>query len=160
MILRRANSLLGQPEEAKDVMQDVFIQAITQGAGFEGRSQVSTWLYKITTNLCLNRIRDSARRRELEEIQFGAAGEHLDATSPEQRILVQRLLAEADPSCAEAAVYVFIDGMSHAEAAELIGVSRRTIGNLLERFEVWARERLKSRLTSDQLVPIERGGAA
>ena len=160
MIQRRASSLLGQREEAKDVMQDVFIRALTEGGGFEGRSQVSTWLYRITTNLCLNRLRDGSRRRELEALHLTRSDTPLDPTQPEQRILVQRLLAEADPSWAEAAVYVLIDGMSHDEAAELLGVSRRTVGNHLQRFEDWAREKLKTHLTSDQLVPIEREGAA
>ncbi len=160
MILRRATSLLRQPEEAKDVMQDVFIRAMTERGGFEGRSEVSTWLYRITTNLCLNRLRDGSRRRELEALHLTPPDAPLDPGNPEQRILVQRLLAEADPSWSEAAVYVLIDGMSHDEAAALLGVSRRTVGNLLARFEEWARARLKTHLTSDQLVPIEREGAA
>jgi RNA polymerase sigma-70 factor (ECF subfamily) len=40
-------------------------------------------------------------------------------------------------------VYVFLDGMSHEEAAELLGVSKRTVGNLLERFQAWAQEQLE-----------------
>jgi RNA polymerase sigma-70 factor (ECF subfamily) len=35
-----------------------------------------------------------------------------------------------------------MDGMSHEEAAEVLGVSKRTVGNLLERFQAWARERM------------------
>jgi DNA-directed RNA polymerase specialized sigma24 family protein len=39
-------------------------------------------------------------------------------------------------------VYVYVEGLSHEEAAELLGVSRRTIGNLLDRFVEWAREQV------------------
>ena len=53
-----------------------------------------------------------------------------------------RVLAEADPQCASAAVCVYLDGMSHEEAAEVLEVSRRTVGNLLERFAAFARKRL------------------
>ena len=51
------------------------------------------------------------------------------------------LLAEADEKQAQAAVYVYLDGMSHEEAAELLGVSKRTVGNLIDRFVAWAQRR-------------------
>ena len=49
------------------------------------------------------------------------------------------LLRDAEPQQAQAALHVHVDGMSHAEAAKVLGVSRRTVGNLLERFTAWAR---------------------
>ena len=45
-----------------------------------------------------------------------------------------------------------LDGMSHAEAAELLGVSRRTVGNLLARFEGFARQHVEKK--SDDFEPI------
>lgn len=142
MVYRRARYILGNHEDAEEATQDIFVRAIRSKEGFQGRAQVSTWLYKITTNHCLNRIRDRKRRRELWE-------EHMQppaplAPSPDKMMLVRQLLAEADEECAKAAVYVFVDGMSHQEASKLLGVSRRTVGNLLERFKRFAEE-LQSR---------------
>jgi RNA polymerase sigma-70 factor (ECF subfamily) len=68
--------------------------------------------------------------------------ERTDPASPEDVLLMRQLLAEADERQAAAAVYVLMDGMSHEEAAEVLGVSKRTVGNLLERFQAWARERM------------------
>jgi RNA polymerase sigma-70 factor (ECF subfamily) len=58
--------------------------------------------------------------------------------SPEEMLLMRRLLAEADERCATAALYVFVDGMSHAETAKILGVSKRTVGNLIQSFRDFA----------------------
>ena len=67
------------------------------------------------------------------------------ATRPEELVLLRRLLETADERQATAAVYVFLDGMSHEEEAALLGVSKRTVGNLLERFQAWAQAQLEPR---------------
>ena len=139
LVMRRATAILGDEDEAKDVLQDVFLKVFVQEK-FEERGRTAAWLYRITTNCCLNRIRDSGRQRALRE-------RHLDRTgsvSPdmERVLLVRQILSEIEEREAQAAIYVYVDGMSHREAADIIGVSKRTIGNLLERFHRAADARL------------------
>ena len=143
MVYRRAFRLLGRREDADEAMQEVFIRVMRGASSFEGRSGVTTWLYQITTHYCLNLLRDRARRRQLlqenyepEDAQTGAA--------PSELVLLRRFLAEADEQQARAAVYVYLDGMSHEEAAGVLGVSKRTVGNLIERFLAWANQRSAS----------------
>ncbi len=142
IVYRRALSILRNPQEAEEATQEVFIRALKSKEGFEGRSKVSTWLYSITTNYCLNRIRNESRRRELWQ-EHGPATSTPEGPRPDEGLILQKLLSEADEQEAQAAVYVYIDGMSHQEVAEIIGVSRRTVGNLLDRFNTWAQKRLK-----------------
>jgi len=143
MVHRRALAILRDPSAAEDATQEVFIRALKGLEGFAHRSEPSTWLYQITTNHCLNRLRDARRRRELrsERVDPALPTASGPSTSPEA-IALRRVLAEAPPDQAAAAVYVHLDGMSHAEAAKLLGVSRRTVGNLLERFATLARATL------------------
>jgi RNA polymerase sigma-70 factor (ECF subfamily) len=156
MVYRRARVLLGDHAEAEEAAQEVFVRAVMNHATFEARSKVSTWLYQITTNHCLNLIRDRKRRREILEAHAAEQGASpiSGAPSSEQMVLLRQLLAEADETSARAAVYVHVDGMSHQEAAELLGVSRRTVGNLLERFGAWARAR------ADEPVPVSQDGVS
>ncbi len=142
MVYRRAFRLLGRREDAEEATQEVFIRVMRSGSGFEGRSGVTTWLYQITTHYCLNLLRDRARRRQLLQ-ENAPEGEASGAAAPaaSELLHLRRLLAEADEQQARAAVYVYLDGMSHEEAAELLGVSKRTVGNLLERFLAWAQQR-------------------
>ena len=52
-----AVGLVGDADEAEDIAQDVFVKAYESLASFRGDSAVYTWLYRITVNLCLNRLR-------------------------------------------------------------------------------------------------------
>ena len=49
-VYRRALRLLGNHADAEEAMQEVFIRALRGAIGFDGQSQLSTWLYRITTN--------------------------------------------------------------------------------------------------------------
>ena len=156
MVYRRAFRLLGRREDAEEATQEVFIRVMRSASSFEGRSGVTTWLYQITTHYCLNLLRDRARRRQLlqenvapEQGPAGGAGSPgvaaaaaaAAAPAASDLLHLRRLLAEADEQQARAAVYVYLDGMSHEEAAELLGVSKRTVGNLIDRFLAWAQQR-------------------
>jgi RNA polymerase sigma-70 factor (ECF subfamily) len=145
LVYRRARALLGSHEDAQEATQEVFIAALRGSDRFEHRSGVHTWLVRITTNYCLNVLRNRNRRARLWDEHQPRPQPGWDCgPSPEQRLQLQRLLAEADEKCAQAVVYVHIDGCTHAEAAELLGVSRRTVGNLLERFNRFAMRRLNA----------------
>lgn len=153
MVFRRAMRLMGRKEDAEEATQEVFVRVMRSIAQFDGRSSMSTWLYQITTNYCLNQLRDRSRRRELIE-QNLLGEEELQQASLTDLLLLRRLLAEADEKQACAAVYVYLDGMSHEEAAELLGVSKRTVGNLIERFLAWANKRSEV----VQAAPVEDRG--
>ncbi|MGK0358938.1 MAG: RNA polymerase sigma-70 factor (ECF subfamily) [Bradymonadia bacterium] len=142
MVYRRALRLLGRPADAEEATQEVFIRALKALPSFNPKAQHSTWLYRITTNYCLNRLRDMARRSELLDAHKGDVPRGSLAIDPVKMLTMRRLLADADPQCARAALLVYVDGLTHAEAATLMGVSRRTVGNLCDRFTAWARARL------------------
>jgi RNA polymerase sigma-70 factor (ECF subfamily) len=144
MVYRRALRLLGRKEDADEATQEVFIRVMRSMSEFEGRSSVTTWLYQVTTNYCLNLMRDRGRRRQLfqENVTTPGGGlfEPTERASTTDQLFLRRLLAEADEQQAKAAVYVYFDGLSHEEAAELLGVSKRTVGNLIDRFLAWAQK--------------------
>ncbi len=142
LVRRRARGILGDDLEAQDAMQEVFVRVITAIGEFRRQSQPSTWLYRITTNLCLNRIRDGKRRRDRLQRAGEAAKDARSPTTPapESRALLQNLLGQLPADLAEIAVYYHVDEMEQAEIALLLGVSRRTIGYRLQRFEDEARK--------------------
>jgi RNA polymerase sigma-70 factor (ECF subfamily) len=140
LVRRRARSLLGDDLEAQDAVQEVFVRVINAAADFRRQSQPSTWLYRIVTNLCLNRVRDSRRRRD-QLSRMGEESSHAPppaGPAPEARPTLQRVLAALPADLAEIATYYYVDEMDQAEIAALVGVSRRTIGNRLERFRAEA----------------------
>src|SRR5215813_11659926 len=66
-LLLHCYRMLGSLDDAEDTVQDVFLQAWRGLPGFEGRSSVRTWLYRIATHACLaRRTRDRRRYRLLK----------------------------------------------------------------------------------------------
>jgi RNA polymerase sigma-70 factor (ECF subfamily) len=138
MVYRRALSILRDPEDARDAAQEVFLKLIN--SEFALRDEASSWFYRVTTNLCLNRLR--ARRRERGFLS--RSGHHAnDSGAPlELAQSLRELLATADARCATAALFVHVEELSYDEAAARLGISRRTLASLLARFGDWARGRL------------------
>ena len=150
MVLRRARALLGDEEEARDVTQEVFASLVVRPEQFAGRSAVSTFLYAATTNLALRRIRDRANRARLvalfvepqrKDDHSGPMGEHL--------AVLRDVLGRVPQELATVATYVYLDELTHDEVAGLLGCSRRTVGNLLERFHDKVRALLRRDATDE-----------
>jgi RNA polymerase sigma-70 factor (ECF subfamily) len=138
LVLRRARSILGDEQAARDAMQEVFVRALRSMESFRGEASPATWLYRVTTNYCLNQIRDEARRRALLAEQ-GAPAPRAGDPSAESRMTVVEVLGLVPEELREVAIYYYVDQMNQDEIAALLGVSRRTVGNRLEAFREAAR---------------------
>lgn len=140
MVYRRCLRLLGRPADAEEATQEVFVRAMRGWAEFDHRSTVTTWLYQITTHYCLDLLRQGTRRQRLLQQNVELEDQSSEVSAADQ-LHLRRLLAEADEEQARAVIYVYFDDMSHEQAAAVLGVSKRTVGNLIERFLAWAQKR-------------------
>src|SRR5580658_1873398 len=97
-IFALALHISGSSSEADDITQDVFFKAFRALAGFEGRSQFFTWVYRMTVNRSLNAHRDRARRGESTlddprlELAVAVDARRDPAREPELRMMYARLL--------------------------------------------------------------------
>jgi RNA polymerase sigma-70 factor (ECF subfamily) len=128
--------LTGSRSEADDITQDVFTRAYQRIATFAGRSEFFTWLYRIAVNRALNARRDTARRRTsgLDDPRVQAAVA-VDAygdprRAAELRQSYARLVTALDrlsPTLRSTVVLVALQGLSHDEAAAVLGCSTGTV---------------------------------
>ena len=82
--------MLGSPVEAEDILQETLLAAWRGLEGFEGRSSIRAWLYRIATNRCLNALRDAGRHAPKEPIP------PFDPPPPSRRSAVTWLQPYAD----------------------------------------------------------------
>jgi RNA polymerase sigma-70 factor, ECF subfamily len=125
---------LSDPEEAADALQDAMISAFRRAGSFRGDSAVTTWLYRIVVNACLDRMRRKAARPATagadERTLDSLAGSHaapdpsLDSDTALDVMAALRLLP---PEQQAALVLVDMLGYPVAEAASIVGVSDGTI---------------------------------
>jgi RNA polymerase sigma-70 factor (ECF subfamily) len=138
---RRCRALLGDGEEARDMVQEVFLRAVIHGREFRGAASPFTWLYRISTNLCLNRLRDRKQHLPLSLVaplleSGGVSPERAAAARQASMVLFDGL----DEKTQQLVVYRYLDELGQEEIAVLTGWSRKTIGKKLKAFEARAVE--------------------
>lgn len=131
--LRRARQILGDEHEAMEVLHEIFAALVAEPDQFHGRSQFTTWLYSATTHRCLNRLRDRRNRARLLAERVEPATAAAGPATAEHVAAARELLLRLPDELARIAVYYYFDEMTHGEIAELVGCSRRHVGNLLDR---------------------------
>jgi RNA polymerase sigma-70 factor (ECF subfamily) len=134
--LRRARSLLGSEQEAWEALQELFLSLLDRPEQLsDPASSLTGFLYKATTNLCLNRIRNRATRARLLDAHVAPRDAEGRSEGPraERLVILRELLAGLPDDLASAAVYFYGDEMTHEEIAKVMGCSRRHVGDLIER---------------------------
>ncbi|MBS7458021.1 RNA polymerase sigma factor [Coralloluteibacterium stylophorae] len=135
-VQRLATRLTGNREDAEEAAQEVFIRVWQQAARWTpGNARFSTWLYRVTTNVCYDRLR---RRREHEPME---AADHVSGGDSPERIAdaaerEARVAAalEALPERQHAAIALcHYEGLSQREAAAALEVSEEALESLLAR---------------------------
>lgn len=140
-LLRLCRGMLGDAEEARDAVQEVFLKAFRKAGSFGPGGKVYTWLYRIAVNHCLNQLR---RRKIVRFLPFagggtadgGAEGEASprdprdDAPGPEERLearrrwrTTRRALAALPESQRAVVVLAKLEGLPQREVAEVLGIS-------------------------------------
>jgi RNA polymerase sigma-70 factor (ECF subfamily) len=124
MVLRRCRRLLRNEDEAMDVCQDVFVRLLEHGERLQPQ-HLSSLLYRIATNLCLNRIRDQRRRPTTSDEalleRIASAEDHGGRT--EARALLDRIFGRHPESTRTLAVLHYLDGWTLEETAAAVGLS-------------------------------------
>ena len=150
--------MLNDPQEAEDVLQETFLNAYKALPGFEGRSSLSTWLYRIASNASLMRLRKRQPATvSVDEPLVLDAGDSVPrqlvdwSSLPEDELLSgesRQVMAEAVSELPEALRIVFIlrdlEGLSTAETGEVLGLSNGAVKTRLHRARLWLRERMSA----------------
>jgi RNA polymerase sigma-70 factor (ECF subfamily) len=152
MALRIAGRMAPDRQSAEDIAQEAMVRVWRRASEFDARrARFSTWLYRIVVNLCI----DSARTPQpvplpegLDPIDPAAnAAEAMEVD--EQRAALVRAINGLPSRQRAALALVYDEGLSGAEAAQVLGVSAKAVERLLAR----ARFRLRELLVPDREQP-------
>lgn len=144
-IYRMAWRWLGSREDAEDVAQDVCIKLGKAIRGFRGEAEFTTWLYRLTYNATLDFMRARKRSRRNHEPEVVVLFKDRTGESPDANVLGGELWEEVrnlPGQQRDAVLLVYAEDMTHAEAANVMGCSEKTVSWHLHE----ARKRLKTRL--------------
>jgi RNA polymerase sigma-70 factor, ECF subfamily len=138
--------MVGNPADAEDLLQEIFLSAHRKLDGFRGDSALGTWLYRLATNHCLDHLRSRAARMNqvtdaLDDEPGQAAGRSL-AEQTVTKMDLERALARLPEGCRAAFVLHDVQGLEHREVAEVLGVAEGTSKSQVHK----ARQRLRALL--------------
>lgn len=144
-IYRMAWRWVGSREDAEDVVQNVCVGLAKSICSFRGEAEFSTWLYRLTYNAALDCLRSRKRMRRHEEPEVVVLFKDRTAASAETAVMEAELWNEVrglPEQQRDAVLLVYAEDMSHAEAAQVMGCSEKTVSWHLHE----ARKRLKASL--------------
>jgi len=157
-IYRLGLRMLGTSQDAEDVLQNTFLSALIHLSGFQGRSSVSTWLYRIAANEALMLIRKKKPEINLDNAQAGEKDEDLLPTQfvdwsalPEDELLSgegKETLDSAIQALPESLRIVFllrdVEGLSIKETAAALNLTETNVKTRLLRARLSLREQLST----------------
>ena len=147
-VLQYARRLVGSEARAEEVTQDVFVQVYRFRARYRPEARFATWLYTITTNLCLNELRRPERklrvdlwdRRGDEPDDEGPQLPDRHAVDPEAGAATRELardleaaIASLPPKQRAALLLSRMDGLAYRDVGESLGISEGAVKALLFR---------------------------
>jgi RNA polymerase sigma-70 factor (ECF subfamily) len=153
-VFRLCQRMLRDSQEAEDMTQDVFLKVFLQIKKFRGESSVSTWLYRIAVNMCLNRLRRKKYTRFLsldfllekgsQPAQEPERGPLARLTQKEKKTAVWNAVDSLPKNQRVAVILNHYMDFSYDEIAETMGLSSASVRSLLFRGKKSLQKRLAS----------------
>jgi RNA polymerase sigma factor (sigma-70 family) len=144
ILFKVANGYCRDRGDRADLVQEMAAQAWRGFARFDGSVKFSTWLYRVALNVAISFYR-SEHRRIRDALPLEGLTVELPAPEPqgesENLTRLRQLIAQLDP-VNRALITLYLDGNSHAEIAEIVGLSVSNVGTRINRLK----ERLKQKL--------------
>ncbi len=159
MVFRTCMGFLHNKEDADDLTQDIFIQAYQTLSGFKGDATFATWIYRITVNASLNKIRKSSKNLLMQRLESVFGGEKNkeftfsipDSENPENILIlnehrewVQNALNSLPEKQRTAIVLSKYDDLPQKEIAEIMNTTEGAVEALIQRAKANLREKLSS----------------
>ena len=151
--------ITGSPSDAEDVAQEAFVRAYRGLARFDGRSELFTWLYRITVNTALNHVRSVGRQRKLARAGADRVAHHggrpeapgIAPRTPEEGLNLSRrtervfeALAELSESLRITLVLASVEALPYRQIAEILEIPEGTVAWRVNE----ARKQLRAKLAA------------
>lgn len=152
---------LKNEKETEDVLQDTWIIISQKLKDFRGDCKLSTWIYRVTTNKCLEKIRSSKKEKEKTESidewlpgyqedghykkEFSDWSNRPDKITDQKALKseIERTLDSLPDDYREVLILRDIEGFSGCETAEMLGINEATMKTKLHRGRMALREKLE-----------------
>jgi RNA polymerase sigma-70 factor (ECF subfamily) len=173
---RLASGITGNAQDAEEVVQDVFWTVVRKIDTFRGESAFGSWFYRIVANAAYQKVRGGQSRRgdlSLDDVLpfFDEQGRHVapmtdwtarvedHAVQTELRVALTSAIDELPPDHRTAVLLRDVEGLSHLQIADVLGVSVPTVKSRVHRARLLLRKQLGAALTTSDATTAARSDA-
>ena len=149
ILYKIAGAYCANAEDRRDLAQEIVIQLWRSFPRYDDRFKFSTWMYRIGMNVAISFLRSEGRRGrdsvaldEVDIIDFAAADRVMGEAGDDVRLL-QKLIARLD-EMSRALLLLYLEGYSHTEIAEIVGISATNVGTRIHRLKNQLRDDLNA----------------
>ncbi len=143
LIFKVASVYTNNKEDKKDLVQEIIYQLWKSYDTFNGKSSVSTWMYRVALNVAIHQLKVSKRRVFTIPIEDELMNyQKADTTDMEDKWQVFKQQIDNLNLLDKAIVLLYLDNKSYAEIAEITGISPTNVGTKLSRIK----EKIKSKI--------------
>ena len=155
MVYNLALRMLRDPQNAQDAAQDAFLKAFRSLPKFRGESSFSVWLYRLTSNVCLDMLRKEKRGGKVVSLYPDDEDDHMldlpdtaplpeEAAEKRERIeCVRTAMKNLSAEHREILILREVDGLNYAEIAEQLGINEGTVKSRISRAREYLLKLLK-----------------
>jgi RNA polymerase sigma factor (sigma-70 family) len=139
ILYKIASAYCADAEDRRDLVQEIVIQLWRSFPRYDERLKFSTWMYRIGMNVAISFLRSQKRRGretvvlEADILEVSPADSALGEAGDDFR-LVQQLISRLD-EMSRALLILYLEGYSHAEIAEILGISVTNVGTRINRIK-------------------------
>lgn len=160
--------MAGNPADADDLLQEIFLLAYRKLDSFRGASALGTWLYRLGMNVCLDRLRSRASKQELatDTLEDQVVSAPISPTAqPFNRLDLERAIRTLPAGARSAFLLHDVEGLDHAEVGQALGISEGTSKSQVHKARMRIRAYLRqpmpsSASESSSSSPAPRRGSA
>ena len=122
-----ALSILKNLDDAEDVLQECYIKVYHGASGYISQGKPLAWIFTITRNLCLKRLREDKDRVDLSEDEWNDKLETFEGLTTEERLVLKDCLSRLSEEEQQVVTLHALSGYKHREIAEALGMPLSTV---------------------------------
>ncbi|MFC1852170.1 RNA polymerase sigma factor [candidate division CSSED10-310 bacterium] len=141
LVYKRAREIVRNEEDARDIVQTVFYRIWKYGDKFGNRSDIFSWIYRITTNCSFDLLKKRVKYNK--EVQLDEANIPTwddSVLQVEQRDFLLKKLASFDKTTRQIVFLYYIEELTQQEIADFMKISRKTVGKKIKNFKKKVKE--------------------